>query len=267
LASTIAQTDFPADDRLADRYQRGGSMTTIAGTTLITGASRGIGLALARHLAEEGHEIVGLARSEPPEGFAGTFYRADLADAADTARALERIAGRHRVLRLVNNAGLFIEGYLDKARIEDFERMAAINLRAPLQAIQTFAPAMREARFGRIVNIGSRAALGKPGRMIYGATKAAIVGMTRTAALELAGDGITVNCIAPGPVETELFAENNPPDSDLRRRFVANIPVGRVGAPEDIAVACAYFLDVRAGFTTGQVLNVCGGMSIGLAGL
>jgi 3-oxoacyl-[acyl-carrier protein] reductase len=241
--------------------------TTIAGATLITGASRGIGLALARHLAEEGHEIVGLARSEPPEGFAGTFYRADLADAADTARALGQIAGRHRVLRLVNNAGLFVEGYLDKARLEDFERMVAINLRGPLQAIQTFAPVMREARFGRIVNIGSRAALGKPGRMIYGATKAAIVGMTRTAALELAGDGITVNCIAPGPVETELFAENNPPGSELRRRFVANIPVGRVGAPGEIAVACAYFLDARAGFTTGQVLNVCGGMSIGLAGL
>jgi 3-oxoacyl-[acyl-carrier protein] reductase len=242
-------------------------MTTIDGATLITGASRGIGLALARHLAEEGHEVVGLARSEAPEGFAGKFYRADLADAADTARALGKIAGRHRVLRLVNNAGAIVGGVLDEARLEDFDRLVAINLRAPMQAMQAVAPVMREARFGRVVNIGSRAALGKTGRVIYSATKAGIVGMTRTLALELAGDGITVNCIAPGPVETELFAENNPPGSEARRQFVDAVPVGRIGTPEDIAMACAWFLDARAGFTTGQTLNVCGGLSVGIASL
>lgn len=237
---------------------------SIDGATIITGASRGIGLAIARHLAAEGHEVIGISRSQPPESGI-TTYCADLADPADTERVLAEIVGRHRVLRLVNNAGIFEPASLEAATAAQLEAMVAVNLRAPMQAMQAVVPAMRAAGFGRIVNIGSRAALGKEGRLIYGATKAALAGMTRTAALELAADGITVNCIAPGPIETELFASGNPPGSEARKRFTAGIPVGRVGAPEEIAFACACFLDARAGFITGQTLNVCGGMTIGAA--
>lgn len=236
------------------------------GAVLVTGASRGIGLAIARHLTAEGHAVIGLARTRP-DGADFPFFCADLSDVADTQAALAEIAAAHRVLRLVNNAGAFVGGSLEDADLADLDAMVAINLRAPAQAMRVFAPGMREARFGRIVNIGSRAALGKTGRLFYGAAKAGLVGLTRTAALELASDGITVNCVAPGPVETEMFARNNPPGSEQRRRFVADIPVGRVGAPDEIAHACAYFLDARAGFTTGQVLNVCGGMTIGAAAI
>jgi 3-oxoacyl-[acyl-carrier protein] reductase len=167
------------------------------------------------------------------------------------------------VLRLVNNAGVSELSSLEAATAAQLDLLVAVHLRAPMQAMQAVLPAMRAAGFGRIVNIGSRAALGKPGRLLYGATKAGLASMTRTAALELAADGITVNCIAPGPIETELFAAGNPPDSDARRSFTAGIPVARVGTPEEIAHACGYFLDARAGFTTGQLLHVCGGMSIG----
>ena len=234
------------------------------GATIVTGASRGIGLAIARHLLAEGYEVIGIARGRP-EADGIIAYSADLSDPEATAAVLAEIVARHCVLRLVNNAGAAETAELEKATAAQLDAMVAVNLRAPMQAIQAVVPGMRAAGFGRIVNIGSRTALGKPGRLIYGATKAAIAGMTRTAALELAADGITVNCIAPGPIETELFAAGNPPASEARRRFTTGIPVGRVGTPEEIAHACGYFLDARAGFTTGQVLYVCGGMTIGAA--
>ncbi len=234
------------------------------GVTLVTGASKGIGLAIARHLLAQGQAVVGMARTLPA-GAEFPFVTADLADAAATAAALAQVVADHRVLRLVNNAGFFLPASLDDATPQELDAMMALNLRAPLQAMQAVVPGMRAAGFGRIVNIGSRAALGKPGRMLYGASKAALVGLTRTAALELAGDGITVNCIAPGPVETEFFAANNPPGTEQRRRFTAAIPTGRMGQPEEIAHAVAGLLDARAGYTTGQVLNICGGLTIGTA--
>jgi NAD(P)-dependent dehydrogenase (short-subunit alcohol dehydrogenase family) len=124
---------------------------------------------------------------------------------------------------------------------------------------------MRAAGFGRIVNLGSRALLGREGRIAYGGSKAAVVSMTRTLALETARDGITVNCVAPGPVETEMFAQNHPHGSAERTRITGAMPMGRVGTTAEIAAACAYFLSDAAGFTTGQVLYVDGGLSVGLA--
>ena len=230
------------------------------GTVLVTGASRGIGLAIARRLAADGRPVVGVARSEP-EGFPGTFYMVDLLDPAAKA-ALAEIAAEHDVLHLVNNAGL-----IDVAAIEDVDeaqlaRTMRLNVEAGLWAVQAVLPAMKAAGFGRIVTIGSRAALGKPGRLAYSASKAAVVGLTRTAALELAAFGITVNVVAPGPIETEMFAANTPPGSPERAAFVNTVPMRRMGTPEEVAAAVAYFLSDAAGFTTGQTLYVCGGLSI-----
>ena len=131
--------------------------------------------------------------------------------------------------------------------------------------IHALLPAMREARFGRIVNISSRAALGKEERTVYSATKAGLLGMTRTWALEMAPYGITVNAIGPGPIATDLFLSGNPPDSPKTKKILATIPLGRMGQPAEIAHAVASFMDDRAGFTTGQVLYVCGGMTVGLS--
>jgi NAD(P)-dependent dehydrogenase (short-subunit alcohol dehydrogenase family) len=126
-------------------------------------------------------------------------------------------------------------------------------------------PAMRKAKFGRIISIASRAALGKEERTVYAGSKAGLLGMTRTWALEMAKDGITVNAIGPGPIETELFKSGNPPDDPKTIKIVQNIPVKRMGQPEDIAHAVASLMDDRAGFITGQVLYVCGGMTVGLS--
>jgi NAD(P)-dependent dehydrogenase (short-subunit alcohol dehydrogenase family) len=129
---------------------------------------------------------------------------------------------------------------------------------------QGLQPLMQAARFGRIINISSRAALGKELRTVYSATKAGLLGMTRTWALELAPYGVTVNAIGPGPIATELFKSGNPPESPKTKKILESIPVKRMGEPEDIAHAVASLLDDRAGFITGQVLYVCGGMTVGL---
>jgi 3-oxoacyl-[acyl-carrier protein] reductase len=232
--------------------------------TLVTGASRGIGRAIAQDLMKRGHQVIGMARSRP-EGFEGTFVAVDLADRGATSAALAEVTARHRVLHLVNNAGMAKAAETEQASLDDLDAMMTLNVRAVLQCMQAVLPAMRDARFGRIVNIGSRAGLGKEGRLVYGATKAAVLSMTRAAAIEYARYGITVNCIAPGPVETDMIRIGYPPGSPQRAEFTRQIPAGRFGRPEEIAHACAYFLADEAAFTTGQVLYVCGGLSIGQA--
>lgn len=234
------------------------------GVTLITGASRGIGRALADYLVARDQKVVGVARTLPGD-FPGDFEQADLSDTDDTRRVMEKIAGEHRVLRLVNNAGLYIGASVEKAQVKDLEKLVRINISAAMICTQACLPAMREAQFGRVVNIGSRASLGKAGRMLYGMTKAGLLGMTRNMAVELAADGITVNCVAPGPVATEMINQGQPPGSEARAKLEAAIPVGRMGEPSEIAAACSYFLSEEAGYTTGQVLYVCGGLSVGAA--
>ncbi|MEQ1616316.1 MAG: SDR family oxidoreductase [Hyphomicrobiaceae bacterium] len=230
--------------------------------TLVTGASRGIGAAIAADLADRGHHVIGLSRSKPA-AFKGEFIAVDLGDAVATNAALADITRRYKVTRLVNNAGVALVSELSKTSSDDYDMMMNLNVRAPVLAIQAVLPGMREAKFGRIVNIGSRAALGKETRAVYGATKAAILALTRTIALENAKFGITANCIAPGPVATEMLIANYPAGSPQQAAFLKQIPVGRIGTAAEIAHAAAYFLDGHAWYTTGQVLYVCGGMSIG----
>ncbi|MBB6309930.1 SDR family NAD(P)-dependent oxidoreductase [Xanthobacter tagetidis] len=244
-----------------------GENTEKAGA-VVTGANRGIGLAIARRLAAQGHHVIGLARTSPKEDFPGEFVNLDFSDSAATREVLAGIAARHKVLRLVNNAARFFYGEVETAEFAHFENLVAVNLAANMLTMQAFVPHMRAAGFGRIVNMGSRSALGKHGRLLYGMTKAGIVGLTRNAALELAPFGITVNCISPGPIETEGFtAGNMAPGTPQREAFVNAIPVRRVGQPEEIAAACMYFMSDEAGYTTGQTLNVCGGLTIGVAAI
>ncbi|CAB3634923.1 SDR family NAD(P)-dependent oxidoreductase [Achromobacter dolens] len=234
---------------------------------LVTGGSRGIGRAIVARLLQDGFEVVNFSRRPPESALPGErFQSVDLGDAAATAAAASALAAARPVLHLVNNAGMIQVADIEAVTQNELARMVAVNLTAPLLLMQALLPGMRQAGYGRVVNIGSRAGLGKPGRTVYGATKSGLVGMTRTWALELGKAGITVNTVAPGPIATELFDQSNPPGDPRTVALEAAIPVGRIGRPEDVAHAVSSFLDRRAGFMTGQVLYVCGGMSVGLAG-
>ena len=234
---------------------------------LVTGASEGIGRAVARRMAQDGFEVVNLDRAPPSAALASeTFIQVDLSSEEATREALARATRDRAITRLVNNVGTVRPGTLEEATSADLAAVVGLSLRCTMQCTQALLPAMKQARFGRIVNISSRAALGKELRTVYAAAKAGIHGMTKTWALELAPHGVTVNAVGPGPIGTELFHRANPADSPRTRAIIEGIPVKRLGTPDDIAHAVASLLDERAGFITGQVLYVCGGMTVGNAG-
>ncbi|ALV79083.1 MULTISPECIES: SDR family oxidoreductase [Pseudomonas aeruginosa group] len=225
---------------------------------LITGGASGIGAAIAQRCRDDGFEPVIIDRI-------GDGLIADLSDTRATAATLEQALADGPITRLVNNVGMVCPNPADEQSFEELERVWALNVRCSLQCMQALLPGMKAAGFGRILNMSSRAALGKELRSAYAATKAGLLGMTRVWALELGRHGITANAIGPGPIRTELFERANPPDSPRTRAIIDSVPVKRLGVPDDIAQAASFFLDARAGFVTGQVLYVCGGMTVGVA--
>lgn len=231
--------------------------------TLVTGASRGIGLAIANRLADSGGTVIGVARTRPEGNFPGPFFEIDLSDREATAQGLRDITDTHAVDHLVNNAGYLIASTIDETTLDEFDTQIAVNLRACIQCAQACLPAMQARRRGRIVNVASRATLGRIKRTGYAAAKTGVISLTKTWALELAPSGITVNTIAPGPIATEMFQTNMPPGSAEYETVIAGIPMNRMGTPEEIAAAADFFLSDDAGFVTGQTLYVCGGGSVG----
>ncbi|MEV2241729.1 SDR family oxidoreductase [Micromonospora sp. NPDC049891] len=231
-------------------------------TVVITGASRGIGLATASYLAARGVNVIGLARRAPEQDFPGKFHNVDLTDQEEAGRILMEIAATSPVTGLVNNVGMASGESLDDLSLETLHAVLALNVRIAVQATAALVPGMRRQGFGRIINVASVVALGAPNRTSYSAAKAAMLGMTKSWALELATDRITVNAVAPGPIETEFFRSLNPPGSTGESNYLKQIPVGRLGKPDEIATAI-FFLIKQSGFITGQTLYVDGGWSIG----
>src|SRR5690554_4347714 len=231
---------------------------------VITGGARNIGQAIALRLQDDGYRTIVLDIVEPEaESLKADAHLVDLGDITATQAALDDIIAMHNVDCLVNNVGIVAPALLNETRVEDFERLMQLNVRSALVCAQALLPGMRERQHGRIVMNTSRVVLGKEARSLYSATKGALQSMARTWALELAGDGITVNCVAPGPIATTAFWQNNPPDSERAQRIINNIPVQRMGQPEDVAQAVSFFCDERSGFITGQTLFVCGGVTVG----
>jgi len=234
---------------------------------LVTGVANGIGRAIAERLVAEGYAVCGLDLDPSPPAGLAAFEQADAADPRSLRTTLQRLTADRSITRLVNNVGVVVPAEAAEQTLAQFDLAVALNLRCALQCMQALLPGMQAAGFGRIVNMSSRAALGKELRTAYAATKAGLIGMTRVWALELGRHGITANAIGPGPIRTALFDRANPPGAPRTQAIVDAVPVKRVGTPEDVAHAVSYLLDARSGFVTGQVLYVCGGMTVGVAGV
>lgn len=236
--------------------------------TLVTGGSSGIGRALCEMLLAAGRTVINLDYVLPEWSHPGLVsFQADLTNAEQTQEQARKITSQYAITALVNNAGATRPGTIDTASLEDLDYVVALHFQASLILTQAVLPSLRACGNGRIVNMSSRAALGKPERVVYSATKAGLLGMTRTLAMELGGDSITVNAIGPGPIATELFRKSNPDGAPRTRKIIDSIIVKRLGTPEDVARAAMFFLAPENNFVTGQVLYVCGGTTLGTAAI
>ncbi|MHA6205954.1 SDR family oxidoreductase [Dyella soli] len=234
-------------------------------TFLVTGATKGIGRAIAHRLAAAGHHVVGLARGAGDQTFPGTLVSVDLSDRRATERVLGELVERNAFDGVVNNFGYVKLAGLGELALDELEHSMRLNLIPAVQTVQALLPQMRARGWGRVVNVTSLVTLGMTQRTAYAAAKSAMNSFTRTWALELAETGITVNSVAPGPTETELFRQNTPEGSAAEERFLALVPMKRLGKPEELAAAIAFLLSDDAGYITGQTLFVDGGASIGRA--
>ncbi len=237
---------------------------------VVTGAGRGIGHAIAVRLASEGARVASVSRTEanakkprrkstPPRADAAKAYAVDVADHA----AVQKIGAQiledfGRVDILVNNAGVTRDGLSMRMSVEDWDTVLNTNLKGAFNFAQALMRPMIKQRSGRIINISSISGLiGNAGQANYAASKAGLIGLTKTLARELASRGITVNAVAPGLIETDMTTVLS---DEIRQSILQKIPLGKLGQPDDIAGAVAYLASAEAAYITGQVLAVDGGM-------
>ncbi|MEN9641408.1 MAG: 3-oxoacyl-[acyl-carrier-protein] reductase FabG [Planctomycetota bacterium] len=236
---------------------------------IVTGASRGIGRGIAKRLAKDGRHVVAVARNaEQLQSLEAEIIAAggscehrtcDIADGLAVQRMVEEVSEKHgRLDILVNNAGITKDGLIMRMSDADFDEVINVNLRSVFIACRAASRPMLRGKFGRVVNIGSVSGVeGNKGQANYASAKAGVIGLTKSIAKELGAKGITANVVAPGFVETDMTAFLGPDD---KKKVAEHITVGRLGIPEDIAAAVAYLTADDAGYITGQVLVVDGGL-------
>lgn len=230
-------------------------------TAIVTGGAAGIGRAVCERLIAGGYDVVSMDLQPSP--LKAKHVQVDLTDEAATRAAALEVSRAHAVTTVIHNAGVIRPAALADVKLDDLHALTNLHLSAAITLTQAALPAMKDAGYGRVVLVSSRAVLGLPTRTSYSATKAGMLGMARTWALELAPLGVTVNVVAPGPIETDNFYGVVPRGSPQAERIAQSLPVRRLGRPDDVARAIMFFADRDAGFVTGQVLYVCGGASVG----
>lgn len=229
---------------------------------LITGATKGIGWALTQRLADLGCHVVGIARNTAEIDFPGYLYECDLSDAGQTQDVLQVIRDKFPVDAVVNNVGSAISQPLGSVELSALYETFDMNVRTAVQVTQAFVESMKVRRSGRIINLCSLSVRGAREATSYAAAKSAIIGCTRTWALDLAEYGITVNAVAPGAIDTELFM-NAMPAADVASAAASMVPMGRLGTANEVAALISFLLSADAGFITGQIIGIDGGGSLG----
>ncbi|HBT34270.1 MAG TPA: short-chain dehydrogenase [Pusillimonas sp.] len=230
---------------------------------VVTGGSVGIGAEITHQMLDAGYEVISMARRDPEFSHPKlTSVKVDLLDAKATEQASQEVASQHGVTHVIHNAGVIWPNLLPDVKQEELLGLTQIHLGAAIALVQACLPHMESQQFGRIVLMSSRGALGLPTRTAYSATKAGMVGMARTWSLELAAKGITVNVVAPGPIQTDMFYDVVPAGSEREQNIAKGIPVQRLGRADDVARAVMFFSDPANSFITGQTLYVCGGASV-----
>lgn len=237
---------------------------------IVTGASRGIGRAISTRLASDGCIVALIARDVDTlaevqteiekAGGTASSHTCDLQDSAAFVSTIESIVEQYgRVDVLVNNAGMTRDGLMLRMTDEDFDCVINVNLKAVFAGCRTVARPMMKGRWGRVINITSVTGLsGNAGQANYAAAKAGLVGLTKTIAKEFGSKGITANAIAPGFIETDMTADLG---EDIRKSVEGNLPLRRYGQPEEIAAAVSFLASEDAGYVTGQVIVVDGGLT------
>lgn len=234
------------------------------GTAIVTGGSAGIGKAICEDLLGGGWQVVSMSRRSCDITHDRLHnVEVDLSDRQATGQAAAEVVKQFDVTTIVHNAGVIRADLLSDVKLSDLDALLDLHIGSAIQLAQAALPTMKAAQFGRIVLMSSRAALGLATRTSYSATKSGMIGMTRTWALELAADGITVNAVAPGPIATDMFYDVIDPGSEREKAIAAGIPVQRLGQATDVARAVRFFVEPDNSFVTGQVLYVCGGASVG----